>query len=72
MFQMNEQDKTLETELNEAQSSHCGAAETIQLGTVRLWVRFLASLIGLRIWCCCELWCRSQTWLGSDVAVALA
>ena len=22
-------------------------------------------------WCCCELWCRSQTWLGSGVAVAV-
>jgi len=26
----------------------------------------------LRIWCCCELWCRLQTQLGSGVAVALA
>ena len=25
---------------------------------------------GLRIQCCHELWCRSQTWLGSHVAVA--
>ena len=30
----------------------------IQLRTVSLQVRSLASLIGLRIWCCCELWCR--------------
>ena len=31
----------------------------IQLGTTRLRVRSLASLNGLRIWRCCELWCRS-------------
>ena len=29
-------------------------------------------LSGLRIWHCCELWYRSQTWLGSSVAVAVA
>ena len=32
----------------------------------------LAQLSGLRIRRCCELWCRSQTRLGSGVAVALA
>ena len=26
----------------------------------------------LRIQRCCELWCKSQTWLGSRVAVAVA
>ena len=31
-----------------------------------------ASLSGLRIQRCCELWCRSQMWLGSGVAVAMA
>ena len=30
----------------------------IPLGTMRLWVRSLASLSGLRIWHCRELWCR--------------
>ena len=35
------------------------------------WVRSLASLSGLRIWCCCELWCRSQMLLGSCIAVAV-
>ena len=35
-------------------------------------VRSLASLSGLRIPHCRELWCGSQTWLGSHVAVALA
>ena len=43
----------------------------IRLGTMMLWVRSLASLSGLRIQRCYELWCRSQTWLGSHVAVAL-
>ena len=33
--------------------------------------RSLASLSGLRIQHCPELWCRSQTWLGSRVAVAV-
>ena len=35
------------------------------------WVRPLASLSGLRMRCCRELWCRLQTWLGSPVAVAV-
>ena len=39
---------------------------------MRIWVRFLALLSGLRIQCYHELWCRLQTWLGSHVAVALA
>ena len=30
-------------------------------------VQSLALLSGLRIWSCCELWCRSQTQLGSHV-----
>ena len=32
----------------------------IQLGAMRTWVRSLASLSGLRIQPCCELWCRSK------------
>ena len=32
-------------------------------------VWFLASLKGLRIRCCHDLWCRLQTWLRSPVAV---
>ena len=39
---------------------------------MRLWVQYLASLSGLRIQRCYELWCRLQTWLRSGVAVALA
>ena len=29
--------------------------------SMRMWVRSLASLSGLEIWRCCELWCRLQT-----------
>ena len=43
----------------------------IWLGTMRLQVWSLASLSGLRIQRCRELWCRLQTWLGSGVAVAV-
>ena len=43
----------------------------IRLGTMRLWVQSLFLLIGLRIRCFCELWCRLQMWLGSEVAVAV-
>ena len=39
---------------------------------MRTQVPSLASLNGLRIWYCRELWCGSQMWLGSGVAVALA
>ena len=42
------------------------------LVSVKMQVRFLASLSGLSIECCCELWCRSQTQLRSGVAVAVA
>ena len=44
----------------------------IQLGIMSWRVRSLASLSGLRIRHCHELWGRSQTWLGSGVAVAVA
>ena len=44
----------------------------IQLGTMRLQVPSLASLSGLEIQRCRELWCRSQVQIGSRVAVALA
>ena len=43
----------------------------ILLGTRRLRVRSLASLSGLPIRHCCELWYRSQMWLRSSVAVAV-
>jgi len=44
----------------------------VRLGTMRFQVRSPASFSGLRIWHCCELWCRSQTQLTSGVAVAVA
>ena len=44
----------------------------IQLATIRFRVQSLASFRGLRIRRCRELWGRSQRWLGSWVAVALA
>ena len=40
--------------------------------SMRMWVRSLDPLSGLRIWCCHELWCRWQTRLGSGVAVTVA
>ena len=43
----------------------------IRLGTMRLRVQSLASLSVLRIWHCRELCCRSQTQLGSGIAVAV-
>ena len=36
-----------------------------------MWVRSLASLSGLRIWHCHELWCGLQTWLGPCIAAAV-
>ena len=42
-----------------------------QLMSMRMRVWSLASLGGLRNWCCCKLRCRSQTRLGSGIAVAM-
>ena len=42
-----------------------------QLVLMRMWVQSLALLSGLRILHCRELWYRSQTQLGSQVAVAV-
>ena len=36
------------------------------------WVQSLASVSGLRIQHCCELWCGSRMWVRSRVAVAVA
>ena len=52
-------------------SSRCVTAETIRLVSIRMQVWSLASLSGSGIWRCPELWCRSQTWLGSCVAVVV-
>ena len=43
----------------------------IHPGNMRLQVQSLASLSGLGNQHSCELWCRSQTGLGSGVAVAV-
>ena len=43
----------------------------IWLVSMRTQVRSLASLSGLRIWHCRELWCGSQMLLGSGVTVAM-
>ena len=39
---------------------------------MRMQVPSLASFIGLRIRHCCELWCRSHTWLRPCIAEAVA
>ena len=39
---------------------------------MRTQVQPLASLNGLRMWHCRELWCKLQTRLGSGMAVAVA
>ena len=44
----------------------------IWLVSMRMQVWSLASLSGLRIWCCHELCCKWWTWLGSCIAVAVA
>ena len=46
--------------------------EQTRVVSERTQVRSLVSLSRLRIRHCCELWCRSQTQLGSGVAVAVA
>ena len=42
-----------------------------QLESMRLQIQSLASLSGLRMCCCCELWCSLQMQLGSCVAMAV-
>ena len=42
------------------------------LASMRMQVRSLAWLSGLRIWHCYEVWCRSQMWLGSHLAKTVA
>ena len=44
----------------------------IQLVAMRRRVPSLASISGLGIWRCCELWCGSRTYLESHVAVTVA
>ena len=47
--------------------SYQGSAVTNPNGIHEDSVGSLASLSGLRIWCCPELQCRSQMWLGSGM-----
>jgi len=49
-----------------------GAVEMNLTRNHKVVVRSLASLSGLRIWRCYELWCRLQMRLGSGVSVAVA
>ena len=44
----------------------------IRLASMRMQIRSLASVSGLRIQRCRELWCRWQMQLGSPIAVAVA
>ena len=53
-------------------SSHRGSAVRTWLVSMRMRIRSLALLSGLRIWYCQELWYRSQMWLRSCTAVAVA
>ena len=48
--------------------SHCGSGLRYPTRT-HDWILGLAQW--LRIWHCCELWCRSQKRLGSGIAVAV-
>ena len=51
---------------------HGSVIKWTQLGSMRTWVRSLPSLSGLRIRHCHELWCSSQAWLRSSIAVTVA
>ena len=57
--------------LRTCRSSRCGAAEMNLTSIDEDAGLILASLTELGIWCCCELWCRLQTQLGSHIAVAV-
>ena len=47
-------------------------AQQVKDPVLRMWVRSLAWLSALRIQHCHEMWCRLQSRLGSQVAMALA
>ena len=53
-------------------SSRCGTVETKLTRKHEVAGSIPGLAQGLRIWCCHEQWCRSQMWLGSNVAVAVA
>ena len=53
-------------------SSCCGLVET-NLTSIHEEAGLILglNLPGLRIWCCCVLWCRSKTWLGSGISMVV-
>ena len=51
---------------------HVAQQKQTRLVFMRMQVQSLAPLSGFRIQHCHELWCRSQTWHGSGMAVAVA
>ena len=63
--------KTFHQRIYPFRSFPCGTVETNLTSIVRMWTRSLASLNGLRIWRCRELWYRSQMRPRSGIAVAV-
>ena len=58
---------------NNMRSSHCGSAVMNLMSNCEDVDSVPGLTQGLRHWHCCELWCRSQTWLRSPIAaVAVA
>ena len=49
----------------------CSVISHAHLVPMRMLVPSLGLLSGLKTWCCHELWCRLQMWLGSLGAVAV-
>ena len=62
-----EEKRGIHLKIGEIWSSHRGAVETNLTRNYEV----VGSINGLRIRHCCEPWCRLQTWLGSDIAVAV-
>ena len=56
---------------NSSQGSSCRGSAVMNLRSMRMQVQSLALLSGSEIRCCHELWCRSQAWLRSCIAVAV-
>ena len=52
-------------------SLHGSASQEPDIVPMKMWVPSLGLHCGLRIWRCCELWCRSQIQLGPGVTVAV-
>ena len=59
------------TKTKHRSSCHGSEEMNLTIASMRTQVGPLASLSGLRIRHCCQLWCRSQTQLKSGVAVAV-